>query len=65
MADFVELQEEREHKQLEQIGAAWSKFNAGQLSYDDTQALIKAAEAVCNDEIEAAYKASDTKEQSR
>ena len=35
-------------------------FNKTQ-EYDEAQTLIKAAEAVCNDEIEAAYIASDTR----
>jgi hypothetical protein len=39
--------------------AAWHKYNAGAMSYDEVQNIIKAAEAVCNDEIEAAYKAID------
>lgn len=41
--------------------AAWAAFNAGAIDYDTAQERIKAAEAVCNDEIEAAYQATDNR----
>ena len=38
---------------------AWHKYNAGAMSYDEVQEIIQSAEAMCQREIEAAYKATD------
>ncbi len=59
MIDFAAESRKARAKLSRTSCAAWHKYNAGAMSYDEVQNIIKAAEVECDAAIEAAYKASD------